>query len=363
MEDWAEIRRLHLSEGVSARAIARRLGISRGTVARALASSRPPRYSRPPKGSAVDAFEPAIRALLAEFPDLPASVIGERIGWARSASVLRDRVAQLRPLFASPDPASRTSYSPGELAQCDLWFPPVDVPVGHGQSGTRPVLVMVAGYSRVIAVAMLQARISMRTLAVTPVKPRVIRRGSDLWTPKTSSSCHAGGAERARLGWRREPSGRPTSSSTTTSAQSWATTWAASMPSVSSSSTTVAAWAGSNQSASAGVSVSPRPSRSGAMQRKRGRSSGMTAARCRRRTRRRATAAGADRHRRRGRPRERRRPGCGASSAGLLDQIRRGRSSARRCDLVRPGAGPGGSLSPGEAVEREPDEWCAGDGW
>jgi len=24
----------------------------------------------------------------------------------------------------------------------------------------------------------------MRTLAVTPVKPRVIRRGSDLWTPK-----------------------------------------------------------------------------------------------------------------------------------------------------------------------------------
>jgi transposase len=158
VEDWAEIRRLHLSDGVSARAIARRLGVSRGTVARALASSGPPRYTRPAKGSAVDVFEAAIRVLLAELPDMPASVIGERIGWTRSASVLRARVAQLRPLFAPPDPASRTSYSPGELAQCDLWFPPVEVPLGHGQAGKPPVLVMVAGYSRVIAAAMLPSR-------------------------------------------------------------------------------------------------------------------------------------------------------------------------------------------------------------
>jgi len=158
VEDWAEIRRLRLSEGVSARAIARRLGVSRGTVARALASSGPPRYHRPAKGSAVDAFEPAIRALLAEFPDMPATVIAERVGWSRSSSVLRDRVARLRPLFAPPDPASRTSYSPGELAQCDLWFPAVDIPVGHGQSARLPVLVMVTGYSRVICARMLPSR-------------------------------------------------------------------------------------------------------------------------------------------------------------------------------------------------------------
>ena len=158
MEDWAEIRRLHLSEGVSARAIARRLGVSRGTVARALASSGPPKYRRSPRGSAVDSFEPAIRALLAEFPAMPASVIAERVGWVRSASVFRDRVARLRPLFAPPDPASRTIYLPGELAQCDLWFPPVGIPLGHGQSGKLPVLVMVAGYSRVIAAKMLPSR-------------------------------------------------------------------------------------------------------------------------------------------------------------------------------------------------------------
>jgi transposase len=158
VEDWAEIRRLHRAEGLPIKAIVRRLGVSRNAVRRALASSSPPRYSRPARVSAVDSFEPAIRVLLAEFPDMPASVIAERVGWTRSASVLRARVARLRPLFVPPDPASRTAYEPGELAQCDLWFPPVDVPLGHGQVGRPPVLVIVAGYSRVISAVMLPSR-------------------------------------------------------------------------------------------------------------------------------------------------------------------------------------------------------------
>lgn len=89
---------------------------------------------------------------------MPASVMGERVGWVRSASVLRDRVARLRPLFAPPDPASRTGYDPGGLVQCDLWFPPADVGLGHGQSGRPPVLVMVAGYSRVMTAVLLPSR-------------------------------------------------------------------------------------------------------------------------------------------------------------------------------------------------------------
>jgi transposase len=44
------------------------------------------------------------------------------------------------------------------LAQCDLWFPPVDVPLGFGQVGRPPVLVMVAGYSRVAAAVMIPSR-------------------------------------------------------------------------------------------------------------------------------------------------------------------------------------------------------------
>ena len=75
MENSAEIRRLHRDEGLPIKAISRRLGISRNTVKRALASDEPPRYQRAAKGSAVDAFEQAIRALLAEFPDMPATVI------------------------------------------------------------------------------------------------------------------------------------------------------------------------------------------------------------------------------------------------------------------------------------------------
>lgn len=158
MEDWAEIRRLHRSELMPIRAIARKLGIGRNTVRRALEADEPPRYVRAPKGSIVDAVEPQIRQLLAQWPDMPATVIAERIGWRHSVRVLRTRVALLRPLFVPPDPVSRTVYQPGELAQCDLWFPPADVPLGCGQHGRPPVLVMVCGYSRWIGAVMIPTR-------------------------------------------------------------------------------------------------------------------------------------------------------------------------------------------------------------
>jgi transposase len=127
------------------------MGISRNTVRAAIASDRPPRYERKPAGSVVDAAEPRIRELLKAYPTMPATVIAERIGWVRSIRVLRDRVAELRPAYLPPDPASRTAYEPGEIAQCDLWFPPVMLPVGCGQvrrPAQLPVLTMVTGYAR-----------------------------------------------------------------------------------------------------------------------------------------------------------------------------------------------------------------------
>jgi transposase len=147
------------------RAIARQLRVGRNTVRRALGADGPPRYRRAVKGSAVDAVEPAIRALLKEFPQMPATVIAERIGWTRGLTVLKERIRELRPVFTPPDPASRTTYLPGQVAQCDLWFPPVDVLLGAGQVGRPPVLVMVAGYSRVITARMVPTRTAEDLLA------------------------------------------------------------------------------------------------------------------------------------------------------------------------------------------------------
>lgn len=158
MENWAEIRHLHLGEGMPIKAIARKLGLSRNTVRNAVRSTTPPRYQRPVKGSIVDAVEPQIRELLKAWPDMPATVIAERIGWSRSLTVLKDRVRELRPVYAPPDPASRTAYLPGQRAQCDLWFPPVQIPLGFGQVGSPPVLVMASGYSRWLAAKTIPTR-------------------------------------------------------------------------------------------------------------------------------------------------------------------------------------------------------------
>lgn len=162
MEDWAEIRRLHRAEGMAIKAIARRLRISRNTVRSAIGSDGPPRYERPPAGSAVDVFEPRIRELLAEVPTMPATVIAERIGWTRGITVLKQRVAELRPAYLPPDPASRTTYDAGEIAQCDFWFPPIQLPVGFGQvrrPTESPVLTMVTGYSRWLSAVLVPSRV------------------------------------------------------------------------------------------------------------------------------------------------------------------------------------------------------------
>ena len=110
VEDWAEIRRLHRAEGVPIKQIGRVLGVSRNTVRAALRSAGPPKYERVGRASIVDAVEPRIRELLQVVPTIPATVIAERIGWTRSMTVLKERVAELRPVYLPPDPASRTAY-------------------------------------------------------------------------------------------------------------------------------------------------------------------------------------------------------------------------------------------------------------
>jgi len=161
VEDWAEIRRLHRAEKVPIKTIARTLRVSRNTVRAAIASEGPPKYERKPSGSAVDAFEDAIRVQLDLVPTMPATVIAERVGWTRGITVFKERVAELRPAYLPVDPASRTTYVAGEIAQCDLWFPPIELPVGFGQVRRPvqlPVLTMATGYSRWLSAILIPTR-------------------------------------------------------------------------------------------------------------------------------------------------------------------------------------------------------------
>ena len=161
VEDWAEIRRLSKSEGMPIKVIARVMGCSRNTVRRALGADGPPTYVRASRASVVDEVEPRIRELLRGYPTMPTTVIAERIGWPYGLTVLKERVRELRPAYLPVDPASRTSYDPGEIAQHDFWFPDIELPVGFGQLRTAkqlPVLTMVCGYSRWLAAVLVPSR-------------------------------------------------------------------------------------------------------------------------------------------------------------------------------------------------------------
>ena len=151
------IRRL-VADGVPQRQVARDLGIGRSTVERALASDRPPNYVRPAVPTAFTPFEPLVRQLLSEHPDMPATVIAERVGWTGSITWFRDNVRRLRPEHRPVDPSDRLTWLPGDAAQCDLWFPPRKIPLEDGSKVLLPVLVIVAAHSRFVLGRMIPSR-------------------------------------------------------------------------------------------------------------------------------------------------------------------------------------------------------------
>lgn len=157
MEDWALIRRL-AAEGVPKARIAERLGISRTTVIKAVSSDAPPRYERSPRPTSFTVFEPRVRALLEDVPDMPATVLAERVGWTGSIRWFRDNVRRLRPEHRPVDPADRISWAAGDAAQCDLWFPPRKIPLEDGSAKLLPVLVITAAHSRFVTGQMIPTR-------------------------------------------------------------------------------------------------------------------------------------------------------------------------------------------------------------
>jgi hypothetical protein len=90
----------------------------------------PAKCERASRGSVADAYDRQIRTLLSEWPRMPAPVMAERIGWPYSLSPLKKWLAVIRPEFVGIDPADRVIYQPGDIAQCDLWFPKPTIRVG-----------------------------------------------------------------------------------------------------------------------------------------------------------------------------------------------------------------------------------------
>jgi len=112
--------------GASQRRIAQALGVSRHTVRRALhqveqaRSGNPPPQSAP-RGSQLDAYEPAIVDLLARYPDLTAQRALEELrphGYTGGYTILSERVRQLRPRPVVA-PVRRFETGPGAQAQMD----------------------------------------------------------------------------------------------------------------------------------------------------------------------------------------------------------------------------------------------------
>ena len=80
VEQWAEVRRMHRVDGLSAREISRRTGLARDTIARLLAAPEPPRYVRQPGGSKLDPFKDWICEQLQADPRIQSQRLREMAG-------------------------------------------------------------------------------------------------------------------------------------------------------------------------------------------------------------------------------------------------------------------------------------------
>jgi transposase len=145
--EWAQVRTL-VADGVSQREIAARLGINRRTVARLARSDEPRRYRRAPLASKLDPFEPVLRRLVEEWPQLKApratELLREEYGYAGSVDLVKRRLRELRPPAARP--ARRTGYRPGQVLQLD-WAEMPTRPRIAGRERRLYALVAASPYS------------------------------------------------------------------------------------------------------------------------------------------------------------------------------------------------------------------------
>ena len=151
VEQWAEVRRMRLVEGLAIREICRRTGLHRETIRKALRSPTPPKYCRSSRESKLDLFKDRVHELLREDPGIESQRIREILiesGFGGGKTIVDDYVREVRPFFRDERTFQRTVYRPGDVLQFDLWQPKREISVGYSQTRKGYVVVGVLGYSR-----------------------------------------------------------------------------------------------------------------------------------------------------------------------------------------------------------------------
>ena len=123
MSQWAEIRQMHLAEGVSKKEIARRLQLDVKTVRRAVGRPKPPARVSPPRSGRLDPWREQIERWLRAEPRLTAKRIRRLLlpmTGPVPARTVRRYVAALRAAGTSREAFVHRSVQPGTTMEVDF---------------------------------------------------------------------------------------------------------------------------------------------------------------------------------------------------------------------------------------------------
>ena len=130
MTQWAEIRHLHLVDGVPKKEIARRLKLDVKTVRRAIGRSTPPVRVSPPRPSALDPWRERITQWLRKEPKVTAKRIRRLLlplTGPVPARTVRRYVAELRAAVAPKEAFVHRSVRAGNTMEVDFGESWVDI--------------------------------------------------------------------------------------------------------------------------------------------------------------------------------------------------------------------------------------------
>ena len=130
MFQWAQIRHMHLVEGVPKKEVARRLKLDVKTVRRAIAQPTPPVRMSPPRPSSLDPWRERIRRWLREEPRVTAKRIRRLLlplAGPVPARTVRRYVAELRAAVSPKEAFVHRSAQPAHTMEVDFGESWVDI--------------------------------------------------------------------------------------------------------------------------------------------------------------------------------------------------------------------------------------------